>query len=338
MSILLLGTKHNIKSHRSKAKPRKQTIGIAHIVFTFVFGLAMGLLAAYQWHNANAAPTPSSETSNTPISQLLKDTNTILGAQENLSFEVVSRLIMANQMSLNQNYLGAQNQLEIARKILNHQYSSRPESVNIPILLYHKLPEDFVQQLDHLSRHGYNTVSMQQVGDYLQGLSELPSKPVVLSFDDGFSDNMRAAELLAAHGMRGTFYLIVGGDASQHCIGPERQRQDCGDDYLSWSQINELSKMSQVEIGVHTVDHADLPSLSPSDQMWQIVAAKNQLEQRTGRKLTTFAYPYGHFNSTTVELVRAAGFETAVTTQPGTVQLTREPLTLHRIRTTLDLQ
>jgi peptidoglycan/xylan/chitin deacetylase (PgdA/CDA1 family) len=338
MSILLLGP---FQEPTPKSKPKTKPSRLPQLLFaTIIFGLGLliGVLTTYQWHNALAAPSQAPST-DTPLDQVLTEivelNSQIYQKPHNLAAQ--TKLDAASKLALHGRFDEAYSQLAVAKKMLQSSMTSQSRQAFIPIVLYHKKPDDFDAQLRHIKNRGYTTISMQQVGDYLRGYTELPAKPVVLTFDDGYSDSLQIAQQLASEQLRGTFYLIIGGDASRHCIGPERTDLSCGDSFLNWAEIEAMSKLPSVEVGVHTVDHADLPTLSPMEQMWQIVAAKNQLEQRTGLKLTTFAYPYGHFNATTVELVKSAGLETAVTTVPGSTQTTSDLYTLHRVRTTLDL-
>lgn len=341
MSILLLGP-FKQQPHQRKPKPKStRLLQFPYGLAVFAIGILIGGLATYQWHNALAATDHTSNTVdnttllNQSLSEIINLSNQTY--QKPYTQPAQTKLEIASKLALQGRYQEANTQLTIAKQIINKPLNDTNRQATIPIVMYHKMPSDITEQLQYLKQAGYTTITMQQVGDYLRGYTDLPNKPVVLTFDDGYSDGLQIAQLLEKENLRGTFYLIVGGDASRHCIGPERTDHSCGDSFLNWAEIETMAKMPAVEVGVHTVDHADLPTLNPVDQMWQIVTAKNILEQRTGLKLTTFAYPYGHFNSTTVELVKSAGFETAVTTMSGSTQATSDLFTLRRIRTTHDL-
>lgn len=208
----------------------------------------------------------------------------------------------------------------------------------IPILLYHKTPVDFEAQLGVLQNRGYTTITMAQVGCGLRGSCALPAKPVVITFDDGFSDQLRALDSLKKYNMRGTFYMIIGGDRSKHCIGIERTPgAPCGDAYLNWDETKQLAASPLVEIGAHTVDHLALASLSAADQTFQMQESKRRLEEMLGRAITTLAYPYGSFTAITAQIAQQLGFSTAVSTIPGSDQTVGMLYSLHRIRDTYKL-
>ena len=175
------------------------------------------------------------------------------------------------------------------------------KTIQVPILLYHKTPGNFAAQLDALVAKGYTTISMAQLENYFDGLGQLPAKPVVITFDDGFSDQSAAFSLLLQKNMKATFYIVVGGEKSGWCIGAMRRPQNCGDSYLDWAQIREMTKTGLIEIGAHTINHANLASLSPADQTKEILDSKTIIENELGVKITTFAYPYGRYNQATID-------------------------------------
>jgi peptidoglycan/xylan/chitin deacetylase (PgdA/CDA1 family) len=79
------------------------------------------------------------------------------------------------------------------------------------------------------------------------------------------------------------------------------------------------------QIGAHTCTHPRLSQLSDAQANEEISASRKKLEDRFGLPVEHFAYPYGDYNERTVELVRQAGFETAVTMHRG-VNLPNTPL------------
>lgn len=102
---------------------------------------------------------------------------------------------------------------------------------------------------------------------------------------------------------------------------------------LRSDEFLQLAASEMVTIGAHTVDHVRLRGRSSDEQLQTIEASKSGLEQILGRSVTHFAYPFGgrdDFDGDTVEAVRAAGFETACTTLPGSAGLATDPHRLPR--------
>lgn len=208
-----------------------------------------------------------------------------------------------------------------------------PDSVFIPILLYHQTPSDFEQQLAYLQNHKYTTITMSQVAATLTRGAKLPSKPVVISFDDGYSSQWSAFRLLKKFQMKAIFYIIIVRANS----GCEPAITTCNPDYLSWEQILQLDHSGLITIGDHTVNHPDLTTLDRDHQQTEIMSARETLQLKLGHPVLDFAYPYGSFDSATLDLMARDGFRTAVTTQPGQYQLPDDIYGLHRIRQAYDL-
>ncbi len=189
-----------------------------------------------------------------------------------------------------------------------------------PIIMYHYTPPDLEAQLIFLKDKGYTTITMDNLSDHLRYGRPLPNKPVVLSFDDGYSNQMQAYEILQRLNMKATFYIITSGDASSWCIGVARhydQTPSCGDAYLNWEQVKALDRSGLIEIASHTVDHLNLASQSRETQITQLEQSKKVLEEALGHPIRHLAYPYGAFNQDSMEIAQKVGYTTAVTTQPG---------------------
>lgn len=221
-----------------------------------------------------------------------------------------------------------------------NKLSTKPSSLlgtTVPILLYHKLPANFSSELAVLSKKGYTAITMAQLADFFDYSTPIPKKPVVITFDDGFSDQLKSVETLKSYNMKATYYLIVGGERSKWCIGILRQSNKCGDSYLNELEVKQLANSGVAEIGAHTIDHFNLASLNKADQQYEIVNSKNDLEKRLGIKITTFAYPYGGYNQSAIDIVKQAGFRTAVTTKEGVIANKKNLLVLPRVRSALKL-
>lgn len=206
---------------------------------------------------------------------------------------------------------------------------------NVPILIYHHTPPDFSNQLTSLRAKGYITITMDNLSDHLRYGRPLPAKPVILTFDDGFSNQKQAFNLLKAHQAKATFYIITSGEVSRWCIGAGRRHDQvapCGDAYLNWEEIIELDRSGLIEIAAHSVDHRALTSLPAEKQKFQIDESKKVLEAKLGHPIDHFAYPYGSFNQSIADITSQSGFVTAVTTKPGSEHDLGSIYTLTRVR------
>ncbi len=209
--------------------------------------------------------------------------------------------------------------------------------VMVPILMYHYIrvnpdpadrlgfglsvtPTNFAQQMDALASTGFHPITVDDLSGALRGANGLPSRPVVLTFDDGYADfYANAAPVLRAHHFPATEYVITGK------VGTGA--------YLSWAQIEELDQSGFV-IGAHTVHHVQLARLPLPAAASEIRQSKDELEAHLHHAVAGFAYPYGNFDAVVENEVRAAGFTNAVSTLGGRFHTQATLFHLHRIGVT----
>lgn len=91
---------------------------------------------------------------------------------------------------------------------------------------------------------------------------------------------------------------------------------------MTWDEIREMAEDPLCTIGCHTMTHQNLANLHEEEAWREIVDSRAELEAKTGRPVAHFAYPYGTRREVTVrevDLVRQAGFRSAVTTDTGNI-------------------
>lgn len=214
-----------------------------------------------------------------------------------------------------------------------------PLDHNAPILMYHYIrsvdqasdplgfslsvtPDMFGQQMDWLAANGFTGIRMDRLLACMQGAARCPPRPVALTFDDGYDNAFSdALPILQRYGFTATFY-IINNDVGQPA-------------YMTWAQINALHDAG-MEIGSHTLDHPDLTSLDPAELKRQIADSKTDLEAHVGVPVTSFCYPAGRYNATTIAQVRDAGFLNATTTRWDNDY--SDPFALPRVRISGEMQ
>jgi peptidoglycan/xylan/chitin deacetylase (PgdA/CDA1 family) len=192
--------------------------------------------------------------------------------------------------------------------------------LRVPILMYHYIrvnpnprdtlgfnlsvtPDEFRRQMDLLSERRYNPIDFDDLRGYWNGQQALPARPVILTFDDGYIDFYTTAyPILRQHGFKAVTYVVPG-----FLNGPN---------YMSTAQVQDLDTHG-IQVGSHTVSHADLTKVSPAQLNHQLVESRRALEQMVGHPVLDFCYPAGMYNAATAAAVQAAGYQTATTTQPG---------------------
>jgi peptidoglycan/xylan/chitin deacetylase (PgdA/CDA1 family) len=206
----------------------------------------------------------------------------------------------------------------------------------IPIIMYHyveyvKDPLDtirksldinpfvFEKELEALNQNHYQTLFVKELPKILSGEMSYSSKSAVLTFDDGYEDFYTdVLPLLKEYQIKATVYIVY------NFIGQKG--------FLNEKEIKEIIDSKLVEIGSHTLDHLYLKKLSQSVITEQVVDSKKMLEDKFNIKVETFAYPYGAFNQDTADLVRSAGYTTAVAVMSGIKQSEKNLFYLYRIR------
>ena len=183
----------------------------------------------------------------------------------------------------------------------------------VPILTYHSLddsgavtsvsPGDFAQHMRSLARRGFTGISLSDLLDGWENKIKLPARPVVLTFDDGFANLLpHAAPILAELKFRATLFA-VSGRCGQTNDWPDQAPGIPRLPLLNWDELAQLANAGW-EIGAHTVTHRQLTSLPADEARREILESKTVIEQKLGRAVTTFAYPFGAMNAASRDCVR----------------------------------
>ena len=184
----------------------------------------------------------------------------------------------------------------------------------VPILCYHNIknfetndgpmtkvysvkPADFAAQMKALSAAGYHTILPAQLYDYLLHDGTLPSKPIMITFDDtrGEQYTIGAAEM-EKYGFKGVFFVMT--------VSINRPN------YLTKEQIAALSDTGHV-IEAHTWDHHRVTKYTGEDWNTQLVKPKAKLEEIIKKPVTYFAYPFGLWNKEAIPEVKKSGYQMA---------------------------
>jgi peptidoglycan/xylan/chitin deacetylase (PgdA/CDA1 family) len=182
-------------------------------------------------------------------------------------------------------------------------------------------PEQFSTQLGYLREHGIVGISMDELRERLESGAPL-DHVVVLTFDDGYADQYAYALPILRHfGDAATFYVITGAIDGPH--------------HLTWTQLARMRALGQ-DIDAHGVAHDDLSHMSAAQQAMQIDTSIEALRRRLHAPVTSYCYPSGRFNRATLQLVREAGVDLAVTTDPVYVIAPENRYELPRIRVRAD--
>jgi len=129
----------------------------------------------------------------------------------------------------------------------------------VPVLVYHKCPDDFVEQLAYIKSLHLTLVHLSDITDYFvtQASSRYPHNKIVITFDDAYKDfKENALPLLEAatedsYQCKATVCVPVGciTDGVQECSDLDPQ------ELMNWEELKELAKHSNLQFLPHSVSH-----------------------------------------------------------------------------------
>ncbi|MGB8191294.1 MAG: polysaccharide deacetylase family protein [Chitinophagaceae bacterium] len=188
---------------------------------------------------------------------------------------------------------------------------ARPQ---VPILCYHRLRDwkpnqsattkvyivpvaNFREQIKMLADSGYHSITPDEYYAYLATGKALPSKPVMITFDDTIEEHYTvAAPELEKYGFKGVFFLMT------VSIGRPG--------YMSREQVKELSDRGHV-IASHTYDHHNVRNYTEADWDAQMLKPKQKLESIIGKPVEYFAYPFGEWKREAIPELEKRNYKAA---------------------------
>lgn len=209
--------------------------------------------------------------------------------------------------------------------------------LKVPVLMYHHIqPENvakalgqtaltvdssiFDEQMAYLSANGYTTLWANELVTSLINHVTLPAKSIVITMDDGYADNyIYALPILQKYHLKANLMLSTG------LVGSNQ-------DMLTWGQVNEMKSSGAFYFTNHTWSHWPVTRGPNSKIEQEIDTAQTQIEQYAGQQTNIFTYPYGSFDSNSIQILQKKGYLAAFSEIPGMYQCDSFLMTLHRTR------
>jgi peptidoglycan/xylan/chitin deacetylase (PgdA/CDA1 family) len=215
------------------------------------------------------------------------------------------------------------------RVLMYHKVNDVPEnSVTVPV-------SRFDEQMAQLGELGYQPVSLDEVLAYYVDGVPLPSRAVLVTFDDGYRDNLEnAAPVLQKYGYPAVLFVPVAYLGTTRPLPHDEHLAQRGivNHTLSWSALDEL-KSAGIRVECHGIGHRPLADLEVDEAAREITLSKLKLEEFLGRPVRAFAYVKGseaHYRPVHLSLLRQAGYDLAFTSISGANGPRTDPLQLHR--------
>jgi len=216
--------------------------------------------------------------------------------------------------------------------------------MKILILMYHKIseitnkdekmfmlsPQKFKKQMQYIKNNKYTPINIDDLQKHLVDPNfDLPERPVVITFDDGYMDNYEnALPILQEYKFPATIFVVSGfvGKTNQWDMKLGFTQKPL----MGWNEIREIKKYG-LTIGSHTIHHPFLTKLDKNSAKKEIEVSKKQIEDKIGLPVEHFAYPYGDMNETIKKMVQNAGYKDACSVTPGFNSRNKEFFELRRL-------
>lgn len=203
-------------------------------------------------------------------------------------------------------------------------YKKQLQKPRVQMLYFHHIFEDEEQKfrllLQKLAKH-HTFISHSEAVARITN-NEIDKPYISFSSDDGFKNNLKAAEILSEFGASCCFFInpdVIGETnfeaIEKHC----NEKIDFpATEMLTWNEVKLLQEMGH-EIGSHTLNHKKVTEMSYEEMLEDFSKSKSDIEKNCG-KIKHFAYPYGrffHFNAIGKKAVYEAGYATCSSAERG---------------------
>ena len=189
----------------------------------------------------------------------------------------------------------------------------------IPVLLYHRIdreaeaefrpfcvdPDAFEAQMAWLAGEGFATISLAQLQDHYTNGADVPERPIVITFDDGYFCNYsRAYPIMQKHGFAGTIFLAT--DLMRQPSPAVESRES----FMTWQEIAEMHSAG-FAFEAHGCSHRALTSISLDEVAREARESKQLIESELDKTVRYFCYPYSQYNDRIIDIIADSGYKGA---------------------------
>lgn len=226
--------------------------------------------------------------------------------------------------------------------------------IEVPIIMYHSIlksrsgdyiihPSEFERDLKYIKDNGYETITMTDLIEYVYNDKELPEKPIIITFDDGYYDNLGyAVPLLKEYNMKAVI-SIVGSYIDTYTKSDEA---NLNYGYLRWKDIVELMNEGIIEFQNHTYDLHSINNgrKGCKKKSWEsledykklltedIGKLQQEFKDNTGYEPNTFTYPFGAISKDSLDIIKDLGFKASLSCTSGVNYIKKNPECLYQLK------
>ncbi len=229
------------------------------------------------------------------------------------------------------------------------------DGIKLPIIMYHSIlksakvqtkyivtPEQFEADLIWIKNNGYTSIFMSDLISYVYEGTELPEKPIIITFDDGYYNNLvYMYPLLVKYDMKAVVSIV--GSYSE--IFSNSMDLNPSYAHLTWDNIKEMSESGYVEFQNHSYEmhstkvrkgckimanesYDEYKSKFCSD----VMRTQILLTEKCSITPNTFTYPYGYICDESEELLKELGFKASLSCYEKLNYITRDKDCLYSLK------
>lgn len=232
--------------------------------------------------------------------------------------------------------------------------AKQTSEISVPIIMYHSIlksksgdyivhPSTLENDLKFIKDNGYNTITMTDLINYVYFDSELPEKPIIITFDDGHYNNLTyALPLLEKYDMVAVI-SIVGKYTEKYT---ESDEVNPNYSYLRWKDINDLIKSGRFEFQNHTYDLHNITKNRKGCMKMKgeglesykkvlsedLSRLQKDFNENTNYIPNTFTYPFGAISNDSIDIIKELGFKASLSCDEGINLISKSPDCLYQLK------
>ena len=234
--------------------------------------------------------------------------------------------------------------------------SEKKEAIKLPIIMYHSIlkdksksgeftvtPTTLENDLKYIKEKGYNTITMEDLIEYVYDNEEIPENPIVITFDDGYYNNYGyVLPLLKKYDMKAVISIV--GEYTDKFS--ETGESNLNYSYMRWEDIEEAMEEEIIEFQNHSYSfHSETKGRKGSmkkkgeslEQYRKIFTQdlsklQEEFKEHTDYEPTTYTYPFGAVSKESLQIVKDMGFKASLSCSSGINLITRNPECLYLLK------
>lgn len=241
----------------------------------------------------------------------------------------------------------------VSKNILFSAVSESEDSIRLPIIMYHAIlknnkskskfivsPNTFENDLKYIKENGYTTIVMKDLIDFVYENKELPEKPIMITFDDGYYNNyLYAFPLIKEYDCK----IILSPIGKQCDIYSENKNKNPNYAHCSWDELKEMKDSGLVEIqnhsyNMHTITKSRCGTKKNKNETFEkyqytfsndINLMQSKVEDYLDFTPNTFVFPFGAISNCSLDILRQMGFKATFSCEGKINKITKNPEKLY---------